>query len=49
MTDPTTTDLAQYNITDEPFYQAQSNEVDLYAAAYASRLPVMVKGPTGCG
>ena len=43
------TDIEQYKIVDEPFYQAQANEVDLYAAAYASRLPVMVKGPTGCG
>jgi nitric oxide reductase NorQ protein len=33
----------------EPFYQAQANEVALYEAAYAARLPVMLKGPTGCG
>jgi len=39
----------QYMIKDEPFYQAQSNEVALYTAAYRKRLPVMVKGPTGCG
>ncbi len=32
-----------------PFYQPQANEVELFAAAYAARLPVMVKGPTGCG
>jgi nitric oxide reductase NorQ protein len=32
-----------------PFYQPQGNEVALYEAAYAARLPVMVKGPTGCG
>ncbi len=32
-----------------PFYQSQGNEVELFAAAYAARLPVMVKGPTGCG
>ena len=32
-----------------PFYQPQGNEVTLYEAAYAARLPVMVKGPTGCG
>ena len=32
-----------------PFYQAQGNEVALFEAAYAARLPVMVKGPTGCG
>ena len=35
--------------TDAPFYQRQANEVELFAAAYAARLPVMVKGPTGCG
>jgi len=32
-----------------PYYQEQSNEVALYTAAYAARLPVMLKGPTGCG
>jgi len=39
----------QYLVRTEPFYQAQGREVELYAAAYAARLPVMVKGPTGCG
>ncbi len=39
----------QYAINEEPFYQAQADEVGLYEAAYAARLPVMVKGPTGCG
>ena len=39
----------QYLIRDEPFYQAQGEEVALYEAAYAARLPVMLKGPTGCG
>ncbi len=43
------TDKEQYKIAEEPFYQAQGNEVALYEAAYAARLPVMVKGPTGCG
>ena len=41
--------IDQYKIHQEPFYQAQGNEVALYEAAYAARLPVMVKGPTGCG
>ncbi|MBI5897631.1 MAG: CbbQ/NirQ/NorQ/GpvN family protein [Rhodocyclales bacterium] len=36
-------------INNQPFYRPQGNEVVLYAAAYAARLPVMVKGPTGCG
>jgi nitric oxide reductase NorQ protein len=43
------TDTNQYLIQEEPFYQATGREVELYQAAYRSRLPVMVKGPTGCG
>jgi nitric oxide reductase NorQ protein len=42
-------DKEQYAIRQEPYYQPQKNEVELYAAAYRNRLPVMVKGPTGCG
>ncbi|MDQ6987962.1 MAG: CbbQ/NirQ/NorQ/GpvN family protein [Mariprofundaceae bacterium] len=43
------TDKEQYKISEEPFYQSQFDEVELYEAAYTARLPVMVKGPTGCG
>jgi len=43
------TDKDQYKIRKEPFYQAQGKEVALYEAAYVARLPVMIKGPTGCG
>jgi nitric oxide reductase NorQ protein len=42
-------DVEQYKIGEEPFYQPQADEVELYEAAYAARLPMMVKGPTGCG
>jgi len=42
-------DIEQYKISEEPFYQPYGNEVEQYESAYASRLPVMVKGPTGCG
>ena len=42
-------DIQQYKITQEPYYQPQDNEIELYTAAYAARLPVMLKGPTGCG
>ncbi len=42
-------DIEQYFIKEPPFYQAQDNEVELYLAAYNGRLPVMIKGPTGCG
>ncbi len=43
------TNSNQYKIENEPYYEAQSNEVALYEAAYTARLPVMIKGPTGCG
>jgi len=42
-------DTEQYQIKGEPYYEPQGNEVALYEAAYAARLPVMIKGPTGCG
>ena len=42
-------DLTQYRVQNAPFYQATAGEKTLFAAAAASRLPVMLKGPTGCG
>jgi nitric oxide reductase NorQ protein len=33
----------------EPFYVQVRDEVDLFEAAYAGRIPVLLKGPTGCG
>ena len=42
-------DLEPYRIRRRPYYRPSGNEVQLFAAAYASRLPVMLKGPTGCG
>ena len=33
----------------EPFYVPVADEVTAFTAAYANRLPVMLKGPTGCG
>ncbi len=32
-----------------PFYQPQGDECELFAAAAAQNLPVLLKGPTGCG
>ncbi len=45
------TDLAseQYNIAEQPYYRPVGEEVELYEAAYGARMPVMLKGPTGCG
>ena len=41
--------LEKFQITTEPFYQAIDDEVELFTAAYKDRMPVMLKGPTGCG
>jgi nitric oxide reductase NorQ protein len=42
-------DIEQYRITQEPFYMPVGNEVELFRTAYLNRIPVMLKGPTGCG
>jgi len=39
----------QYLVTDKPYYHPVADEVELYQAAYAARMPMMLKGPTGCG
>ena len=41
--------IEEYVVADEPFYLPVRQEVELFEAAYAARLPVMLKGPTGCG
>lgn len=41
--------LDAYRITAEPYYQPHGNEIEIFTAAYRERLPVMLKGPTGCG
>jgi len=33
----------------EPYYEPVGDEVTLAEAAYASRIPILLKGPTGCG
>jgi nitric oxide reductase NorQ protein len=35
--------------TDLPFYKPQGNELELFEYAWRNRLPVLIKGPTGCG
>lgn len=41
--------LDPYLVTEQPYYSAVSDEIACFEAAYAERLPLMVKGPTGCG
>lgn len=33
----------------QPWYLPAGDEIEVFAAAYAARLPVLLKGPTGCG
>ncbi len=39
----------EHIITEEPYYEQISSEVELFLAAYKSKIPVLLKGPTGCG
>ncbi len=32
-----------------PYYEPQGSEIQVFEAAWRKRLPVMLKGPTGCG
>jgi nitric oxide reductase NorQ protein len=41
--------LADFRIAEEPYYRVVGDEISLYEAAYRTRMPVMLKGPTGCG
>ena len=39
----------QYRVRAEPYYRPTGCEIEQYEAAYDARLPMMMKGPTGCG
>ncbi|NIP16208.1 MAG: AAA domain-containing protein [Pseudomonadales bacterium] len=36
-------------LADEPYYLPIADEVSVFRSAYEARLPVLLKGPTGCG
>ncbi len=42
-------DEKSFEVTKKPFYLAQDREIELFEAAYESKLPLMLKGPTGSG
>jgi nitric oxide reductase NorQ protein len=48
-----TVEIAISNETNEEesnlYYEPQGNEVELFTHAYQNNLPVLIKGPTGCG
>jgi len=39
----------EFFIETEPYYQPIGNEIQVFEAAYRQKLPVLLKGPTGCG
>ena len=41
--------IEEYYVTDEPFYVPLGDEIEVFEAAYAQRIPVLLKGPTGTG
>ena len=36
-------------MTELPFYEPSGNEISLFEHAFRERLPLLIKGPTGCG
>jgi len=38
-----------HRVTHEPYYLSADNEIGMFEAAVDARLPLMLKGPTGCG
>ncbi|MEJ2132823.1 MAG: AAA family ATPase, partial [Gammaproteobacteria bacterium] len=40
---------AGHRLEVEPWYLPIGDEVEIFLAAFESKLPVLLKGPTGCG
>jgi nitric oxide reductase NorQ protein len=40
---------AQFRVKSEPYYKSVGKELAQFEAAYSARMPMMLKGPTGCG
>ena len=41
--------VEEYLINSKPFYLEQGDEISLFKAAHDQKIPVLLKGPTGCG
>ena len=41
--------VADHRLITEPWYLSIGDEIAVFLAAYQERLPVLLKGPTGCG
>src|SRR5712692_9505821 len=42
-------EVTRLNPAVTPYYLPIGDEVEIFTAAYKARLPVLLKGPTGCG
>ena len=42
-------DIDAFLITEEPYYAPVGDEITIFESAYKNHLPVLLKGPTGCG
>lgn len=40
---------SSYRITEKPFYLPIGDEVEIFERAWAEQIPLLLKGPTGCG
>jgi nitric oxide reductase NorQ protein len=43
------TNNQDYRITKKPFYLPITDEVEIFERAWAEQIPLLLKGPTGCG
>ena len=43
------TKAEEFRVKEQPFYLPVGQEVELFESAHNAKLPVMLKGPTGCG
>ena len=41
--------IEEFLVRQEPYYRSIGDELDLFTAAYHQHIPVLLKGPTGCG
>ncbi|MEE9276971.1 MAG: CbbQ/NirQ/NorQ/GpvN family protein [Dehalococcoidia bacterium] len=41
--------VEEFRAQEEPYYVSVADEVELFRAAWESKIPVLLKGPTGCG
>lgn len=42
-------EIEEFTFKEEPYYLPIRDEVEIFATAYRQQIPVLLKGPTGCG